>query len=298
MANNFGSNRENLAKVFVPVIDEVYRKATLTSVLDGAQELARHGANGNELIVPTLSMDGLGNYDRDNGYVAGDVAMTNATYKCGYDRGRMFSVDALDNQESVNVAFGFLAGEFIRSQVAPELDAYRFASYASKAGIGSVGSAASLNTAEELTAALRAGLQTMDNAEVPFEDRILFIASGLHDLIDDQELTKSNRVLSAFSQIVKVPQSRFYTAVRLNDGFTAGQTEGGFVKDPDSGRNLNFMIVHKGAVVQYQKHTVPKIISPEQNPHADAWKFGYRTVGIADVYANKLAGVYKHMQAE
>lgn len=296
MANHFGG-RENLAKVFVPVIDEVYKHSTLTSVLDGAQELAKHGANGNELIVPTLSMDGLGNYDRDSGYVAGDVALTNATYKCGYDRGRMFSVDALDNQESVNVAFGWLAGEFIRSQVAPELDAYRFAAYAGKEGIGSAGEGASISTAEELTAALRAGLQRMDNAEVPFEDRILFIASGLHDLIDDQELTKSNRVLSAFSQIVKVPQSRFYSAVKLNDGSSDGQTAGGFVKDPEKGRNLNFMIVHKGAVIQYQKHTVPKIITPDQNPHADAWKFGYRTVGIADIYANKLAGVYMHKQA-
>lgn len=297
MANNFGSGRANLAKVFVPILDDVYKHSTLTSVLDGAQELARQGANGNELIVPTLSMDGLGNYDRDSGYVAGDVALTNATYKCGYDRGRMFSVDALDNQESVNVAFGWLAGEFIRTQVAPELDAYRFASYAGKAGVGAVAAGAELANAEALTAALRAGLQRMDNAEVPFEDRVLFIASGLHDMIDDQELTKSNRVLSAFSQIIKVPQSRFYTAVRLNDGSTSGQTEGGFVKDPDKGKNLNFMIVHKGAVIQYQKHTVPKIIAPEQNPHADAWKFGYRTVGIADVYANKLAGVYVHMQA-
>lgn len=292
------ANTMNLAKVFVPVIDEVYKRAALTSVLDGAQDLARIGANGNELIVPTLSMDGLGNYDRDSGYVAGDVAMTSNTYKCGYDRGRMFSVDALDNQESVNVAFGYLAGEFVRSQVAPELDAYRFACYAGKSGVGTVASPTVLSDASALTAALRVGLQTMDNAEVPFEDRVLFIASGLHDMIDDQDLTKSNRVLSAFSEIVKVPQTRFYTAVKLYDGASSGQTAGGFVKDPDNGRNLNFMIVHKGAVIQYQKHTVPKIIAPENNPNADAWKFGYRTVGIADVYASKLAGVYVHMQAE
>ncbi len=290
------ANTMNLARVFVPVIDDVYKHASLTSVLDGAQELARIGANGNELIVPTLTMDGLGNYSRDTGYVAGDVAMTNNTYRCGYDRGRMFSVDALDNQESVNVAFGYLAGEFVRAQVAPELDAYRFASYASKEGVGQVSAGATIANAEALTAALRAGLQAMDNAEVPFEDRVLFIASGLHDMIDDQELTKSNKVLGAFSEIVKVPQSRFYTKIKLNDGSTAGETAGGFAKD-SNGKNLNFMIVHKGAVVQYQKHTVPKIIAPEQNPNADAWKFGYRTVGIADVYANKLAGVYVHMQA-
>ena len=59
MANNFGSGRANLAKVFVPILDDVYKHSTLTSVLDGAQELARQGANGNELIVriPTVSLE-------------------------------------------------------------------------------------------------------------------------------------------------------------------------------------------------------------------------------------------------
>ena len=46
--------------------------------------------------------------------------------------------------------------------------------------------------------------------------------------------------------------------------------------------------------IQFQKHVAPKIISPEQNQTGDAWKYGYRNVGIADVYANKLAGVFCH----
>ena len=54
------------------------------------------------------------------------------------------------------------------------------------------------------------------------------------------------------------------------------------------------MLIHKPAVIQYQKHTVPKIIRPEENQSADAWKFGYRTVGIADGYENKRAGIYLH----
>lgn len=287
MANNFGSNREYLATKFIPMLDEVYKAASLTGVLDGASELAREGANANELIVPMLDMDGLANYDRDNGYVKGAVSMTNATYKCNYDRGRMFSVDNMDNAESVNIAFGRLAGEFIRTKVAPELDAFRMSAYAAKAGISAVESGAALTSASALIAALRKGLQSLDNAEVPFEERILFIASGLHDLIDDQDLTKSNRVLSAFSTIVKMPQNRFKEGVALtadgNGGFTA------------AGPNLNFLIVHKPAVIQFQKHTAPKVISPDQNPDADAWKYGYRTVGIADVYANKVLGIYKHM---
>lgn len=289
MANNFGADREYLANVFIPQLDEVYKRASLTSVLDGAQDLARQGANAHELIIPMLNMDGLANYDRNGGYVNGDVTMTNQTYKCNYDRGRMFVVDTLDNQESVNIAFGRLAAEFIRTKVVPELDAWRMSTYAAKAGIGAVDAGANLTTAASLIAALRKGLQTMDNAEVPYEDRVLFVASGLHDMIDDQDLTKSNKVLSAFSQIIKMPQARFKEGVALTaDG------EGGFTA---AGPNLNFLIVHKPAVIQYQKHVAPKIINPDQNQTADAWKYGYRTVGIADVYANKLVGIYKHMGA-
>ena len=57
------------------------------------------------------------------------------------------------------------------------------------------------------------------------------------------------------------------------------------------------MIIHKPAVIQYQKHVAPKVITPEQNQDADAWKFGYRNVGISDAYENKVAGIYLHKAA-
>lgn len=81
-----------------------------------------------------LEMDGLADYDRNEGYVGGSVSMKNATVKCNFERGRMFDVDALDNEETAGLAFGRLAGEFIRTKVVPELDAFRFACYAGKPG--------------------------------------------------------------------------------------------------------------------------------------------------------------------
>lgn len=50
------SNTIELAKSFVPKLDECYRLASLTSVLDGAPELAKQGANANELIIPMMSI--------------------------------------------------------------------------------------------------------------------------------------------------------------------------------------------------------------------------------------------------
>lgn len=283
------ANSITLFKAYLPILDEVYKRASLTSILDGAPELARQGVNANELIIQKLSMAGLANYSRNGGYVAGDVTLTNETVKCNFDRGRMFNVDYLDNLETAAVAFGRLAGEFTRTRVVPELDAFRLAKYASATGIGD--KAETLDTGAKVIKALRVAHAAMDEAEVPMENRILFITSALKGAVDDLDTTSSRAAMDLASSVIVVPQTRFYTAIKQNDGTTSGETDGGYAK-ATSGLNINFMLIHKDAVIQYQKHVMPKVVTPEQNQDADAWKFGYRNVGIADVYANKVAGIY------
>lgn len=297
MANNI-----ELFKKYVPLLDEVYKLSSLTADLDGAPELARQGNNVNELIIPKISMDGLANYSRNSGYVDGDVTLTNETVKCNFDRGRMFTVDTLDNMETAMMAFGRLASEFIRVKVVPELDAFRFATLASMSGIGTTAGAA-LSTGANVIAALRDAVNTMDEAEVPSTERYLYITPTLLGLVRDLDTTKSKEVLDGFAKVVKVPQTRFYTAIKQLSGkvetVTSGsddQTAGGY-KKADSAKNINFMIIHKPAVIQYQKHVAPKVVTPELNQDADAWKFGYRNVGISDAYENKVAGIYLHKAA-
>lgn len=290
------ANVIELAKKFIPMLDEVYKLSSLTAVLDGAAELAQQGANANELIIPKLDMQGLGDYNRNSGYVSGDVTLTNETVKCNFDRGRMFTVDYLDNLESAGIAFGRLSGEFIRTKVVPELDAFRFATYASVSGISKVTAGATLADGAAVVAALRSAVSEMDEDEVPQTERYLFITPTLLGMVQDMDTTKSREVLQNFAGTVKVPQTRFYTAVEQLDGTTGGEEAGGYKKGTGAA-NINFMIIHKAAVIQFQKHVAPKIITPEQNQMADAYKFGYRNVGIADVYENKVAGIYLHHQA-
>lgn len=292
------ANAITLAKIFIPILDKVYKTASLTSVLDGSPELVRQGANYNELIIPKISMQGLADYSRNGGYVNGDVTLTNETVKCNFDRGRMFQVDSMDNLETAGIAFGQLGGEFLRTKVAPELDAFRFACYAGAAGISKISAGATLDTGEAAIAAIRAGTNKMDEDEVDPNNRYLFITPTLMGMIQDLDTTKSKQVLENFAGVVKVPQSRFYTAIDQYDGATGGEEAGGYVKDPTSGCDINFMIIEKSAVIQFDKHVAPKIITPEQNQNADAYKFGYRNVGVADVYENKVAGIYLHHKAK
>lgn len=290
MANNIA-----VFKKYIDLLDEVYQTASATAVLDGDMTLVQMGANTNEIIIPKISMDGLADYSRNGGYVHGDVTLTNETVKFNYDRGRKFTVDAMDNEETAGLAFGKLAAEFIRTKVVPEMDAFRFATYAGITGI-SKATAETLSDGAAVLAALVAAQSKMDEDEVPQENRHLFITPTLYNMIYAVDTTKSKEVISSFAGIHKVPQSRFYTAIDLNDGTTEGETAGGFAKAA-AAKEINFMVIHKPALLQYPKHTVNKVIAPEANQDSDGWLFFYRAYGLADVYENKVAGIYLHHKA-
>lgn len=278
-------------KAYTSMLDEVYKLASLTSVLDINDAMVQAGANANEIVIPKISMDGMADYSRSSGYVGGDVTLTNETVQFNYDRGRSFTVDSMDNEETAGVAFGRLSSEFIRTKAAPEIDAFRFATYCGLTGIGKA-TAATYSTADTVLAAINAGVTSLDEAEVPDTERYLFITPTLYNLAMSADTTKSKEMLDGFAQITKVPQSRFYTSIDLQDGTTAGEEAGGFVKTATTGKDINFMIIHKPALLQYSKHVVNKVVTPEENQTSDGWKFFYRSYGLADAYENKVAGIY------
>ena len=276
------------AKKYSSALDEVYMHAACTSAIESDKGMMRETANAAEVMVPMLYMDGLADYDRNSGYVKGNVTLQWKTMKYDYERGRKFDVDFLDDEESVNVAFGRLAGEFVRTKTVPEIDAYRFAALSEQAGGVDTGT---LTTGAQVVTALRSADSAMFGDSVPMEDRVLFITKRLHDMIKDMDTYKSKDVLSGFSQIIDVPQTRFSTSVKLNDGTTEGEEAGGFEPDGD---DINFMIVHRPAVICFTRNVVSKIITPELNQFSDGWLYMYRAYAMTQVYANKASGVYVH----
>lgn len=116
-------NAITLFQKYIDKLDEVYKQSALTTDLDMDSTLVQAGANANEIVIPKMSMDGLGDYSRSSGYVAGDVTLTNETVQFNYDRGRKFNIDAMDNEETAGVAFGRLSAEFIRTKVVPRTKA-------------------------------------------------------------------------------------------------------------------------------------------------------------------------------
>ncbi len=282
------ANQIEKFKVYVDLLDEVYKTASCTAVLDGAPELARQGVNANELIISKLDMDGLADYDPTNGYQAGDVKFTNETVKCNFDRGRKFTVDSVENAETAGLAFGKLSSEFIRTKVVPELDAFRFAKYCGISGADIT--SGTINDGVEAVKAISKKYDAMTNKEVPTTERYLFATPTILGLIRDLDTTKSKAILDRFAGVIEVPQSRFYTQIEQKKGTSSQNPEGGFAKG-SSGKEIDFLIIHKPATIQYQKHNVSKAIAPEDNKDMDAWQFNFREVGITDAYENRAMGI-------
>ena len=279
-----------LAKNYVPLLDEVYKRESVTADLTGDPAMARAGANANEIVYPQIAVTGLGDYDRNSGYTQGTVDFKWQTAKYNYDRGAKLSVDAMDNQETYNLAFGMAGAELMRTKVAPEADAFTFATLAGIDGI-SKGEAKTLADAKAFLEELLLAKNKMDDDEVPEEGRILYATANLLNGLMMLDTYKSKEILSHFAIKKAVPQGRFYTAIDLLDGKSAGE-EAGHYKKADAGKEINFMIIHKPAIIKHDKHVVSNVIPASANPDADADIVKYRKYGLVDVYKNKVAGIY------
>lgn len=277
----------NYAEKFVPVIDGVYKKAALTSVLD-AETKDFDGVG--TVKVMKITTTGLGDYSKEDGYAKGNATLDWETLKLEEDRSAELSVDRVENMKALGQAFGAITKEFVRLNVAPEVDAYRFAKYAKANGVGSA--SGDLADGEAVVKAVRAATTAMDEAEVPTEDRYLYITPTLKGLVDDLDTTKSKEVFKRFVGIIEVPQTRFYSDITMNSGAEAW----GFTKAADA-KDINFLAVSKSAVVQAAKMALPKVFDPDTNQKKDAWLFQYRLFHDAFAYENKVKGIYVHTKA-
>ena len=271
-------------------VDFLYSETSKSAILDGNNAMVSMSKGCNEMKFPKITVDGLSDYSRTTGYEAGDVSVEFESKKPNYDRGIKFNIDEMDDEETDGILLGNTLGILEKDKVAPEIDAFRFATYASAVGISTV-APADLTTGEDVLNALVTATAQMDNDSVEMNDRVLFITPMLLLAAENVDTTKSKAILSRFSSIVQVPQSRFYTAIDLKSKTADSAT--GYAK-ASGAKNINFMIISKSAVIQFTKHVFNKPLSPDNNPDAYSWVIRYRKYGIAEVYDNKKKGIYLH----
>lgn len=117
----------NIAKVDLiqKTLDEAMIQGAVTGFMEANAGPVKY-SGGDEIKIPSITMDGLKDYDRQNGFADGDVTLVYQTEKLTQDRGTGFTVYEMDVDESgVYDLMSMLAGEFQRTKVVPEVDAYR-----------------------------------------------------------------------------------------------------------------------------------------------------------------------------
>lgn len=288
------ANSIALADKFIAALDEVYEVESKTARLESDNVLVQRTADGKSWKIGKLTLQGAGNYSRETGFPKGNVTLTWETFTFENDRGREFSVDAMDNQETLNLVVANVLSEFLRVEIVPEMDAVRFAKYYANAGTKKE---ETITTAAQAKASLTASLGQMAANGVPADGKFIFMSGAFHGLLSEAvgRLTMNgdgniNQGVYSWDNnpIIIVPDARFNTAITLYDGVSENQTQGGYTT---TGQTINYMIIDRRAVVQITKHVALRSFSPDVNQEMDAWKIQYRVYHDAWVLPNKAEGV-------
>lgn len=290
------SNNIGLASEYLPLLDEVYKAESKTAILDTVQDRVRWSDEYHTFYLFETDMVGLGDYSRNDGFVRGDVTAQWRAYEPQWDRGRQFLIDRISNSESMGMAVGTLAGEFMRTKVVPETDSVRFATY-SKNAADSMKTAESIATGAAAVAAIDLGTEKLDDAEVPYEGRILFLNPTMYRYLksgitrytmNGENGIDYNVEMYNDMRVITVPSGRFNTAITLAQP-TAHDGAGGYTA---TGSTINFMIVHPSAVMQALKFAEPRLFSPAVVQKAQAWMYDFRQYHGAWVKHQKANGIY------
>jgi len=289
------------SKIFQPSLDKQVVQESTTGWMEANANLVKYNG-GNEVKLPNILMDGLADYDRTTGFVGGDVTLEWKTYTLTQDRGRTFSIDAMDVDETnFVVTAGTVMGEFQRTMVVPEIDAYRYSKLATLAIDASQTRSVAV-TATDIVDQLLADLNGMEDVIGAKEVVITMnpilagqLAKAGKDYISKAMLAKGALSVEVQSfndnAIVKAPSKLLKTAFEFNDGTTVGQETGGF-KAAAGALDINWLISTKDAPIAISKTDKVRTFAPDTNQKADAWKIDYRKYHDLWVPASKLTSIY------
>lgn len=259
---------------------------------------------GAEVKIPSIAMQGMGDYDRDEGYTRGSVTVKHDTYKMTMDRGRSFQLDAMDVNESGFVANATsVVGEFQRSQVIPEIDSYRYSKIYSLANESSRVADVYNPAKATILDALRTDIAAIQDivGEIPL---VITMAHKVSTILDSApDISKSisvvdfkqgsiNLKVKAIDEIPirKVPSARMKTAYIFKDGATGGQEDGGCIP-AEGAKQINWIITPANVPIAISKTDTLRIFDPATNQRANAWLIDFRKYHDLWIMKNKMSTV-------
>ncbi|WP_443660437.1 hypothetical protein [Clostridium algidicarnis] len=295
------------SKIFQTELDKVAVQDMVTGWMDGNAGQVKY-TGGKEVKIPKLSVDGLADYGREGntGFVGGDVTFEYETKSMTQDRGRGFAIDANDVDETGFVATaGVIMGEFQRTKVTPEIDAYRLSKLSALALEENKKYSyepSRITIIEEIKLGIKKIRQKGYNGPLAIHityDAMMEFELAMLGKISSVDFSKGGLITKVPGidgcPLIETPENRMYSAIQLYDGKTEGQKQGGYIK-ATKGIQMNFAIMPRSTPIAITKQDNMRIFDPQTNQKANAWAMDYRRyhdLWVKDNAANSIYINYK-----
>ena len=241
----------------------------------------------------------------------GSVSLKWQTKEMTQDRGRQFTFDENEvNETNFVVTAAQVMGEFQRTKVIPEIDAYRYSKIAAlctaKERVGYGYTPAESDILQKLYYDI-AAVQDVVGDETPLVITMARPVAAIFDM--SSTLSKSLSVMD-FKQgnvtvkvkslngehpILRVGSGRMKTSYQLYDGTTSGQEKGGFVAAADA-QDINWIICPRTAPIAVSRTDKVRIFDPETFQKKRAWATDYRKYHDLWVPDNKLTAMWVNIK--
>ena len=271
-------------------LDNMFKMKSATGFFaDNA--LATKFVGAKTVIIPDVDFQGLADYDRDTGFSRGAITVSNASYTMKMDRARSLQIDREDMDETgiANLA-GKILGEYVRTKVVPECDAYVLSKLAGLAMSRSNTIDGDITKPYETLCNLINKVQEKAGFD---EELVAFVNGGVYAALQNSNEISRMITVSDFKQgdvTLRVKSINGVALIpvvseRMKTGYTFNNTTtGGFTPLANS-REIYMLVCPKSAAHLVKKTEQMRIFTPEQNIDADAYKFDYRI--YYDVFVKK-----------
>ena len=292
------------ASVFQSELDKAAVELATSGWMEPNSSLIRY-TGGKTVKVPQIVMDGLADYN--NGFVDGDVTLTWQDLTFAMDRGRRFSLDEHEVNDTNFVATASqVMGEFQRTRVVPEIDAYRYSKIAAGAIANKRASGEYTPSADDILSKLYYDVAAVQDAvgnDTPLVITMSTLVAAILDTsaeiskkLDVVDFTQGGvtlkvRALNGEHPIRRVGSGRLKSAYIFADGKTEGQKTGGFAP-AENALDVNWIICPRTVPIAVSRTDKVRIFDPETNQTARSWMLDYRKYHDLWITNNKWPQVW------
>lgn len=283
------------ASKYVNELDRMIVQESKTGFLADSKFKARF-TGAKTVNMPQVDFDGLGDYSRKDGYSKGGTNFTYTAYELKQERSKQLVIDAQDADEmGVSSIVGKMVGEYTKTKVNPEIDAYVLSTL--------YGVAVEKSNVQEFvsTAAVENMLDSINKAEAASgytnEKMIAFVDPVMYAALMTSDKLQRSITVGDFEQgavnvkvkelngcaIIPVAADRMKTAYEFNDsGFEASE----------NAQSIKAIIMPKSAASLVKKVDKVDIYTPDMVQDMDAYKINFRLYYDCFVTENKKNLIY------